>query len=111
MDQPSGSARAAQNAGSQRYPDRGAHRMTRANKPTVRLSYSMYRSREIVVTINATWLGLRLKGTRTEYKLDLLAAYQFAGKIAADAARRERAEAKRNAGARKRLGITTPKGF
>lgn len=56
--------------------------MTKADKPTTRLSYSTFRdgskSLEIAVTIHPTWLGLRLKGRRKVYQLDIAAAYQRA---------------------------------
>ena len=64
--------------------------MTRADKPTTRLTYSTYRGREIAVTIHPTWIGLRLKGTRQTLQMDVLAAYQRACMAEADKLRAER---------------------
>ena len=64
--------------------------MTKADKPTTRLTYSMYRGREIAVTIHPTWLGLRLKGTRKVLQMDVEAAYQRACMAEADKLRAER---------------------
>jgi hypothetical protein len=56
--------------------------MTKANKPTTRLTYSTFRegskSRQIAVTIHPTWLALRLKGRRKVFQLDIAAAYERA---------------------------------
>lgn len=64
--------------------------MTRSDKPVTRLTAGKFQGKEIVVTIRPSWLELRLKGTRCTFTLDVVAAYQFAAKIAADGARREK---------------------
>lgn len=64
--------------------------MTKADKPTTRLTYSTYRGREIAVTIHPTWIALRLKGTRQVLQMDVLAAYQRACMAEADRKRAER---------------------
>jgi cell division protein FtsB len=64
--------------------------LTKADKPTTRLSYSMYRGREIAVTIHPTWLGFRLKGQRKVFQMDIEAAYQRAAQAEADKLRAER---------------------
>ena len=76
--------------------------MTRANKPTRRKMYSMYRGKEIVVTIHPTFVGVRLLGTRTEFTIDGVGLYQYGAKLAAAKAREERLEAKK----RKRVEST-----
>ena len=57
--------------------------MTRADKPVTRLSYASYRGREIVITLHPTWMGLRLKGTRTTYQVEYGAAWALGAKLAA----------------------------
>jgi hypothetical protein len=64
--------------------------MTKADKPTRRMSYSMVRGREIVVTIHPTWLGFRLKGQRKEFQMDIEAAYQRAALAEAEKLRAEK---------------------
>ena len=65
--------------------------MTRSNStsPTIRQTFSTYRGREIVVAIFATWLTLRLKGTRKSYAIDIEGAFQYAAKKEAEKARAE----------------------
>lgn len=73
--------------------------MTKADKPTTRLSYSTFRdgcrSLEIAVTIHPTWLGLRLKGRRKVYQLDITAAYQRAVAAEVEKIRAEKKAAKK----------------
>jgi hypothetical protein len=69
--------------------------MTKADKPTTRMSYSRVRGREIVVTIHPTWLGFRLKGQRKIFQMDIEAAYQRAALAEADKERAERKAAGR----------------
>lgn len=69
--------------------------MTRSDKPVTRLTYSMFRGREIAVTIHPTWLTLRRKGTRKTFALDIEAAWSLAVKAEVEAARREKAAAKK----------------
>jgi len=69
--------------------------VTRADKPTTRLSYSTYRGRQIAVTIHPTWIALRLKGTRQILQMDILAAYQRAALAEADRMRAEKRAAKK----------------
>ena len=68
--------------------------MTKADKPVTRISYTRVReqgrTREVVVTIHPTWLGLRLKGTRKVFQLDIGAAYQRAAMMEADKIRAEK---------------------
>ncbi len=68
--------------------------MTKADKPTTRESYSRVRGREIIVTIHPTWLGLRLKGTRKVFQMDIEAAYYRAALAEADRIRAEKKAAK-----------------
>lgn len=68
--------------------------MTPADKAVTRRSYSRYRGREIVVTINPTWLSFRLAGTRTSFLLDIEAGYQLACKLEAARARAEKLKQK-----------------
>jgi hypothetical protein len=73
--------------------------VTKADKPTTRISYSTIReqgrTREIVVTIHPTWLGLRLKGTRKVFQLDISAAYQRAAWAEAERLRAEKKAARK----------------
>jgi hypothetical protein len=71
--------------------------MTRADKPTTRLTYSLFRGREIAVTIHPTWLSLRRKGERRTYTLDIEAAYSLSVKAEVESKRREKATAKKAA--------------
>jgi hypothetical protein len=57
--------------------------MTPAIKPVIRESFASYRGKPIIVTIERSWIGLRLKGTRKTFQLDVEAAYQRACKIEA----------------------------
>jgi hypothetical protein len=72
--------------------------MTKADKPVSRESYSIVRERgklrEVVVTIHPTWIGLRLKGTRKVFQLDINAAYNRAAWAEAEKARAEKKAAK-----------------
>ena len=68
--------------------------MTTADKSVTRRTYSRARSagksRDIIVSINPTWLSFRLAGTRKVYLLDVEAAYVLAAKLEANRARAER---------------------
>jgi hypothetical protein len=69
--------------------------MTKADKPTRRLSYSRHRGREIVVTIHPTWLEFRLKGQRKIFQMDIEAAYQRAALAEAEKLRAEKRAARK----------------
>lgn len=72
--------------------------MTRADKPVTRETYSRYQARPVVVSIHATYISVRLKGTQKRFTIDAVAAYQFAARLEAEARRREkRAAAKKSA--------------
>lgn len=68
--------------------------MTKADKPTIRQSYSTVRGREIIVTVHPTWLAFRLKGTRKVFQLDIEGAYQRAALLEAEKLRAEKRKAK-----------------
>lgn len=72
---------------------------TKSNRPTTRLTDSTFRdgsrSLEVVVTIHPTWLGLRLKGRRKVYQLDITAAYQRAIAAEVEKIRTEKKTAKK----------------
>lgn len=68
--------------------------MTKATKPTTRLSFSTYRGREIVVTIHPTWLEFRLKRTKQAFQMDIQAAYQRAVMAQVEKIRAEKKKAK-----------------
>ena len=69
--------------------------MTSATKPTIRESFASYRGRPIIVTIERSWIGLRLKGTRQTFMLDVEAAYQRAAMLEANRARAEKIAARK----------------
>jgi hypothetical protein len=69
--------------------------MTKADKPTTRETYSTYRGRPIVLTIHASYVSVRLKGTRQRLTVDAAAIYSLACKQAAQAARAEKLAAKK----------------
>lgn len=72
--------------------------MTQALKPVTRLTFSQIRergkTRQIAVTIHATWLQFRLKGNQRSLLLDVEAAYSFAAKLEAIRDRQDRLKAR-----------------
>lgn len=75
--------------------------MIRVNKPVSRISHSMIReqgkTREVVVTINGTYLSFRLLGTRKKFTMDISGAYQRAAMLEAEKVRAEKRAAKKAA--------------
>lgn len=73
--------------------------MTKADKPVTRESYSTVRVRQqtrpLIIEVHSTWVSIRPKGMRTAYVVTLDQIYNIGARNAAEALRKERAEARK----------------
>lgn len=76
--------------------------MTKSTKPVVRETLSSVRERgklrPLVIQIHATYVSIRGKGCRSAYVVTMDQIYNLGARNAAEAARREKMEAKRAKG-------------
>ncbi len=76
--------------------------MTKALKPVTRETFSSVRERgklrPLVITVASTYVSIRLKGQRKSFQVTMDQLYTLGARNAAEAKRRERAEAKKAKG-------------
>lgn len=69
--------------------------MTNLTKPVVRRALTVYRGRQLVVTLHPTYLAIRQAGRRSGYMLDYAAVFECAAKLRAREIRAEKGRGKK----------------